>query len=94
MRPSNAVRKSISASEIKRRGLSSIDNALKRGPVHVLKNNEPTYVVMGEEQYRELSEQYRRSYVNRISRSLKELKQGRIRQVTAQSLIDKLGLED
>lgn len=94
MRTSNsAVRKTIPATEIKRRGLTVIDKALKRGPVHVLKDNEPTYVIMAEEQYRELSERYRRSYVNRIRRSLKDLKQGRMRQVTAQSLIDELGLE-
>ncbi len=94
MRSSNAVRKTIPATEIRRRGLSAIDKALKRGPVHVLKDNEPTYVIMAEEQYRELSEQYRRSYVNRVRRSLKDIKQGRVHRITAQSLIDELGLED
>ena len=70
-----------------------VDKALKRGPVHVLKGNEPAYVIMAEEQYRELSEQYRKSYVSRIRRSLKDLKEGRVRRVTAQTLIDELGLE-
>lgn len=51
------------------------------------------YVIMAEEQYRELSEQYRKSYVSRIRRSLKDLKEGRVRRVTAQTLIDELGLE-
>ena len=93
MRLSNAARKTIPATEIRRRGLSVLDNALKRGPVHVLKDNEPVYVIMAEAQYRELSEQYRRSYVNRVRQSLKDLKEGRTQKTTAQSLIDELGSE-
>lgn len=94
MRISNSVaRRTVPATEIRRRGLSVVDKALKRGPVHVLKGNEPAYVIMAEEQYRELSEQYRKSYVSRIRRSLKDLKEGRVRRVTAQTLIDELGLE-
>lgn len=93
MRSSNAVRKTFPATEIRRRGLSVIDNALKRGPVHVLKDNKPTYVIMAEEQYRELSEQYQRSYVNRVRQSLKDLNEGHTRKTTAQSLIDELGSE-
>ena len=91
--PTGALTKTIPATEIKRRGLEVIDKALKRGPVHVLKDNEPTYVIMAEEQYRELSERYRKSYVNRIRRSLEELKEGRIRHVTAQTLIGELDLK-
>lgn len=94
MRPPNsAIRRTIPATEIRRRGFSAVDKALKRGPVHVLKGNEPMYVIMAEEQYRELSEQYRKSYVSRIRRSLKDLKEGRVRRVTAQTLIDELDLE-
>ncbi len=94
MRTSNrAIRRTIAASEIKRRGLTAVDKALKHGPVHVLKENEPAYVIMAEEQYRELSERYQRSYVSRVRRSLKDLKEGRVRRVTAQTLIDELGLE-
>jgi PHD/YefM family antitoxin component YafN of YafNO toxin-antitoxin module len=89
----NTVRKTIPATEIRRRGLAVIDKALKHGPVHVLKDNEPTYVIMAEEQYRELAERYRKSYVSRIRRSLKDLKQGRARHLTAQTLIDELRLE-
>lgn len=90
---SNAVRRTIPDTEIKRRGLSVVDKALKRGPVHVLKDNEPTYVIMAEEQYRRLSGRYRKSYVARIRQSLKDLKEGRVRHTTAQTLIDELGLE-
>lgn len=93
MRSSNAVPKTIPASEIRRRGLSVIDKALKRGPVHVLKDNEPTYVILAEAQYQELTKRYRRSYVNRIRQSLKDLKEDHTRKTTAQSLIDELGSE-
>lgn len=90
---SNAERRTIPDTEIKRRGLAVVDKALRRGPVHVLKDNEPTYVIMAEAHYRELSERYRKSYLTRIRRSLHDLKEGRVRRATAQTLIDELGLE-
>ncbi|MEK7261519.1 MAG: prevent-host-death protein, partial [Pseudomonadota bacterium] len=43
--------KTIPAQEIKRRGLSALDKDLKEGPVHVIKNNRPQYVVLSEERY-------------------------------------------
>ena len=93
MRTTNAVaRRTIPAAEIRRRGISVVDKALKRGPVHVLKDNEPAYVIMAEDQFRELSDRYRKSYVSRIRQSLKDVKAERVRHVTAQTLIDELGL--
>ncbi|MEQ1563895.1 MAG: prevent-host-death protein [Nitrospira sp.] len=93
MRPSSAAaQRTIPAAEIRRRGLSAVDKALKRGPVHVLKDNEPAYVIMAEDQFRELSDRYRKAYISRIRRSLKDLKAGRVRRVAAQTLIDELGL--
>ena len=44
----------IPAQEIKRRGISAVDEALKAGPVHVVSRNQPRYVILSEEQYREL----------------------------------------
>ena len=94
MRTTNAAaRSTIRAAEIRRRGISAVDKALKRGPVHVLRDNEPAYVIMAEDQFREMSERYRKSYVARIRRSLKDMKAGRVRRVTAQTLIDELGLD-
>lgn len=46
---------SIPASEIKRRGISVVDEALKRGPVHVVKHNRPQYVILSEEAYAKLT---------------------------------------
>ena len=54
---------------------------------------EPVYVIMAEDQFRELSDCYRKSYISRICRSLKDVKAGRVRRVTAQTLIDELGLD-
>ena len=47
---------SIPAQDIKRRGISAVDEALRDGPVHVIKNNRPSYVVLTEAAYAELLE--------------------------------------
>jgi hypothetical protein len=83
----------ISTTEIRRHGLSVVDKVLKRGPVHALKNNEPAYVIMAEDPFLELSDQYRNPYPSRICRSLKALKGWLMRRVTALMLADELGLE-
>lgn len=44
----------IPAQEIKRRGISAVDEALRSGPVHVVSRNQPRYVILSEEQYQEL----------------------------------------
>ncbi len=42
----------ITAQEIKRRGISAVDEALRHGPVHVIQLNRPRYVILSEEDYR------------------------------------------
>lgn len=44
----------IPASEIKRRGISVVDDALKHGPVHVIQRNHPRYVILSKDQYQRL----------------------------------------
>lgn len=44
----------IPAQEIKRRGVKAIELALKEGPVHIIKNNQPSCVVLSEEDYAKL----------------------------------------
>jgi hypothetical protein len=46
---------SIPAGEVKRRGVAALEEALKKGPVHVIKNNRPTLVVLTEEEYARLT---------------------------------------
>lgn len=45
----------ISAQELKRRGISAVDAALKKGPVHVIRRNRPSYVILSEEEYQRLT---------------------------------------
>ncbi|MFO7809124.1 type II toxin-antitoxin system Phd/YefM family antitoxin [Thioalkalivibrio sp.] len=45
----------ISAQELKRRGISAVDEALKNGPVHVIQRNRPRYVILSEDDYQRLS---------------------------------------
>jgi len=46
----------VTAQEIKRRGISAVDEALQRGPVHVIQRNRPRYVILSEEDYRRLAD--------------------------------------
>lgn len=86
--------KTIPAREIKRRGIGAVEEALKEGPVHIIKNDQPKFVVMDEGHYRELLEAQEQAYVARVKASLKDVKARRVRRVTAKTLIEELGLED
>lgn len=41
----------IPALEVKRRGMAALEEALKNGPVHIIKNNKPACVVLSEAEY-------------------------------------------
>jgi PHD/YefM family antitoxin component YafN of YafNO toxin-antitoxin module len=69
----------IAAQEIKRKGISAVDEALRKGPVHVIKNNQPQYVVITETRYRDLIEAEDEAYMARIQKSLADVKAGRVR---------------
>ncbi|HRY90171.1 MAG TPA: hypothetical protein P5305_19990 [Rubrivivax sp.] len=49
------MRNILTAAEIKRRGLAAIEEGLRRGPVHLVKRNKPTAVVLSEDEYQRLS---------------------------------------
>ncbi len=84
----------IAAHEIKRKGISAVDEALKAGPVHVIKNNQLRYVVLTEARYRELIEAEDEACVARVRKSLEDVKAGRVTRGTAEELIRELELED
>ncbi len=84
----------IAAQDIKRRGIDAIDEALEKGPVHVIRNNQPRYVVLSEERYRELIEAEDEAYIARVRASLEDVKAGRVKRGAAADLIRELGLED
>lgn len=68
----------VPAQDIKRRGISAVDEALDQGPVHIIKNNRPQYVVMTEESYQELLEAQQEAALARIRTSLEDARAGRV----------------
>jgi PHD/YefM family antitoxin component YafN of YafNO toxin-antitoxin module len=70
--------KTISSQEIKRRGISAVDEDLKDGPVHVIKNNKLKYVIMDQEKYSELVSESEASYDKRLIKALDEIERGEI----------------
>jgi PHD/YefM family antitoxin component YafN of YafNO toxin-antitoxin module len=83
----------IPAREIKRRGIGAVDDLVKEGPVHVIKDDRPTYVIMDEALYHELVEAQEATFRARLAASLEDLQAGRARRATAQEIIDEFGLE-
>ncbi|OGT78906.1 MAG: prevent-host-death protein, partial [Gammaproteobacteria bacterium RIFCSPLOWO2_02_FULL_56_15] len=83
----------IPAQEIKRRGIAAVDDLIETGDVHIIRNNQPQYVVLSEVRYRELIEAQDEAYVARVRASLEDVKAGRVKRGTAQDLIKELGLE-
>lgn len=85
----------IPAQEIKRRGIAAVDDLIAKGPVHIIRNNQPQYVVLSEERYQELLEAQDEAYVARVRASLEDLKAGRVRRFSsAEELLQALDLED
>lgn len=41
----------LTAAELKRRGMAAIEEGLRHGPVHLVKRNKPSAVVLSEEDY-------------------------------------------
>ena len=68
----------LPAQEIKRRGIAAVDDLLESGDVHIIKNNQPQYVVVTESRYRELIESQDEAYGARVRASLEDLKAGRV----------------
>ena len=84
----------VPAQEIKRRGIAAVDDALALGPVHIVKNNRPQYVVLTEEGYRELIEAQEEAAIARIKASVEDAKAGRVtRHVSVEALLQHLDSE-
>ena len=85
----------IPAREIKRRGITAVDELIETGDVHIIKNNKPRYVVLSEVRYRELIEAQDEAYTARVRTSLEDLRTGRVHRFTsAQELLNALEIED
>lgn len=77
----------LPAQEIKRRGIGAVDEWLEQGPVHVIRNNKPKYVVIGEDEYAAMIADLAEA---RVSSSERDLAEGRIRQGSAADLMAEL----
>lgn len=77
----------ISAQEVKRRGVIALEEGLQRGPVHVLKRNQAVCVVLSKERYRELIDEAASA---RLTDSLADLHHGRFATSSARSILDEI----
>lgn len=86
---------SIPAQDIKRRGIAAVDEALREGAVHIIKNNRPSYVVLSEAAYAELLESNRDAARERLRESLADLEAGRTKRYEkADALMQALDEDD
>ena len=76
--------------EVKRRGMSVLDDSLASGPVYVIRNNSPRYVVMFADTFHEMEEALTAA---RIAASEADIRAGRISRGNADELISEL-MED
>ncbi len=74
----------LPAQEIKRRGIGAVDDLLSQGPVHIIRNNQPKYVVMGEDDYAAMIADLAAA---RISSSERDLVAGRTHRGSAADLL-------
>ena len=70
---------SIPAQEIKRRGIAAVDDYIEKGDLHVIRNNQPQYVVLSEERYQELKTAEQEAFYTRVRASLEDIKEGRVK---------------
>ena len=77
--------------DIKRRGMSAVDEALATGPVHLLRSNRAAYVVMSEKDYQALVNDLTEA---RLAASEVDVKAGRLRRGSATELMKALAVED
>jgi PHD/YefM family antitoxin component YafN of YafNO toxin-antitoxin module len=77
----------IPAQDVKRRGISVVDEFIAHEPVHVVKNNRPSYVVLREEDYQIMLEDLA---LARIEASEVDLASGRVTRGTVEDLMREL----
>jgi len=75
----------MAAQEVKRRGMSAMNDSLKNGPVWVIANNQPKYVVMLTADYSRMEEEIT---ALRVALSEADVKAERVRRGTAKELVD------
>ncbi len=81
----------VAAQEIKRRGIGAVDEMLTKGPVHIIRNNKPQYVVMTENDYYALIED---AAIARMVSSERDLEAGRVCRGSAAQLLAEIDRPD
>ncbi len=77
----------MAVQEIKRRGISAVDDALENGPVHLIKSNVAKYVVMAESSYHEMISDLAEA---RLAASELDIRAGRVSRGSAEVLMHEL----
>ena len=86
---------SLSAQELKRRGIAAVDDLIANGDVHVIRNNQPQYVVLSETRYQELVAEASEAYLARVRMALEDVKNGRVtRFTTVDDLLQAIDAEE
>ena len=79
---------SLPAQEIKRRGLAAVDDVIDNGDVHVIRNNQPQYVILSEARYQELVAEANEAHLSRVKAALQDVKGGKVQRfATADALL-------
>jgi PHD/YefM family antitoxin component YafN of YafNO toxin-antitoxin module len=85
----------IPAREIKRRGIAAVDDLIEKGDLHVIRNDQPQYVVLSEERYQELVAAEKEACYARIRASLEDVREGRVQKFkTADELLKALDADE
>lgn len=86
---------SLPAQELKRRGIAAVDDLIANGDVHVIRNNQPQYVVLSESRYQELVAEAKEAYLARVRMALEDVKHGRVtRFKSADDLLQAIDAEE
>ena len=75
---------SVPAREIKRRGMAAVDEALREGPVQVVRDDEAKYVILSAEDYQTLLDDLAEA---RLKASEADVTAGRVRKTTPAKLL-------
>ncbi len=86
---------SIPAQEIKRRGIAAVDEVINKGDLHLIRNNQPQYVVVSEERYQDLITAEQEAHIARVKSALEDVKAGKVvKFATTEALLKALDAEE
>jgi len=85
----------VPAQEIKRRGIAAVDDLIAKGDLHVIRNNQPQYVVLSEGRYQDLIASEQEACTARVRASLEDVKAGKVSEFkTAAELLAALNADE